>query len=203
MKVSHVLYKVNNLREAVDSFTAQGFKTEYGSRTNPHNALIYFSEGPYIELINEAPLSRFSKLALRFIGQGKVVERLNQWKNEKEGFFGLCLETPKSDFSSEKQILKKYNQKYFITRSSRVDPSNRELKWNLLFPHELRLPFLMTYFNQDPKPKNFVHPNGVQRITDVAFGTDQSLIPIIQELCDDDRLNIIAGNGVSEVNYNR
>ena len=203
MKASHVLYKVSNLNEAVDSFKNQGFKVDYGSKTNPHNALIYFSEGPYIELINEAPLSGFSKLALRLIGQGKVVERLNQWKNKQEGFFGLCLETYKSNFNREKQILKKYNQKYFETRSSRVDPANRKLKWKMLFPHELKLPFMMTYFNQDPKPKNFIHPNGVKGISEVSFGTEKNLICIVKDLCNDDRLVITEGEGITEVNYDQ
>ena len=203
MKASHVLYKVSNLKQAVASFKSQGFEVDYGSKTNPHNALIYFSEGPYIELLNEAPLSSFSKLALRFLGQGKVVERLNQWKNAQEGFFGLCLETYKSDFSREKQILKKYNQNYFETKSSRTDPANRQLKWKMLFPHELGLPFMMTYFNQDPKPTNFIHPNGVKSISEVSFGTKKNLIPIVNELCDDDCLVITEGDGLTEVNYDQ
>ena len=49
MKLSHILYKSNNLSEAVKQFEEEGFKVEYGSKHNPKNALIYFSEGPYIE----------------------------------------------------------------------------------------------------------------------------------------------------------
>ena len=44
MKVGHILYKVNNLEDAVIKFREQGFKVEYGSKSSPHNALIYFSE---------------------------------------------------------------------------------------------------------------------------------------------------------------
>ena len=50
MKVSHVLYKVINLQDSVTKFQNMGFKVEFGSKNKPHNALIYFSEGPYIEL---------------------------------------------------------------------------------------------------------------------------------------------------------
>lgn len=29
---------------------------------------------------------------------------------------------------------------------------------------KMQLPFRMTYFNIDPKPVNFIHPNGIKRI---------------------------------------
>ena len=50
MKVSHVLYKVNNLDDAVNKFRNMGFSVEYGSKNNPHNELIYFSEGQRLSL---------------------------------------------------------------------------------------------------------------------------------------------------------
>ena len=53
MKLSHILYKTNNLPEAVKQFEEDGFKVEYGSKHNPKNALIYFSEGPYIEILEK------------------------------------------------------------------------------------------------------------------------------------------------------
>ncbi len=46
MKVSHVLFKSNDLKKTFKEFEKSGFKVEYGSKTKPHNALIYFSEGP-------------------------------------------------------------------------------------------------------------------------------------------------------------
>jgi len=49
MKVSHVIYKVDDLSKAIKDFKDKGFQIEYGSKTNPHNALIYFSKGPYIK----------------------------------------------------------------------------------------------------------------------------------------------------------
>jgi hypothetical protein len=59
----------------------------------------------------------------------------------------------------------------------------------------------MTYFNIDPKPKNFVHPNGIKRIKRISFGTDKKHISIIEELCDDKILELFIGNGVQEVSY--
>ena len=36
----------------------------------------------------------------------------------------------------------------------------------------LDVPFLMTYFSVDPKPVNFVHPNGIREVGKVVYGTD-------------------------------
>ena len=203
MKVSHVLYKVNDLQRAVVKFQNMGFKVEFGSKHKPHNALIYFSEGPYIELLSRAPVSWPINLILKFSGKGKVVKRFNHWRNVKEGFFGLCLENYRINFNQEKAILSKHNQEYFITKSSRIDPLNRTLKWNLLFPYELKLPFLMTYFNTNPKPKNFIHPNGIKKIKSISFGTDDSLCPVIKDLCDDKILKLTRGNGIESVTYEK
>jgi hypothetical protein len=87
MKVSHVLYKTNNLKASFKEFEKLGYKVAYGSRKKPHNALIYFSEGPYIELLEKAPVSSFLKAILRLLGRGKVVDRFNSWENSTEGFF--------------------------------------------------------------------------------------------------------------------
>jgi hypothetical protein len=203
MKVSHVLYKTNNLGDCVVKFRNMGFKVEFGSKNNPHNALIYFSEGPYIELLEKAPVPFYIRLVLKILAKGKVADRFDYWKNVKEGFFGLCLENYKTDFNTEEKILIKNQQKYFITKSRRIDNLNKVLKWKLLFPHELKLPFLMTYFNIDPKPENFVHPNGVKKIKRILFGTDKKLISIVKELCNDEILELSVGNGVQDVSYEK
>lgn len=203
MKVSHVLYKTNNLQAAVSTFEALGFNVEYGSKHNPHNALIYFSDGPYIELLEKAPIPFYAGWVLTLIGKRKVAERFRYWKNVDEGFFGLCLENEATGFDHQARILDRYNQPYFITKSQRTDPANRTLKWKLLIPHELKLPFLMTPFNINPKPNGVVHPNGVRGIARVSFGTDAHLAEIVGELCNDNMLHVHVGRGVSEVVYDQ
>jgi len=190
--ISHVLYKVNDLNKSVNEFINKGFHVEFGSKNRPHNALIYFSEGPYIELLKEAPVSKFSKSLLKLIGKQKLVDRFNNWENSKPGYFEICLETYSNNFKNEIKILNKYDQKYFITSSKRLDPKNRLLKWKLLFPMEINLPFFMTYFNIDPKPRNFIHPNGIKKINKVKYGNEKRLLKIINEMCNDETLNLQA-----------
>ena len=169
MKLSHVIYKTNDLDKSVEEFRNQGFKVDYGSKYNPHNALIYFSKGPYIELVPRAPVSRFTKFILKVIGRSKLVKRFDEWDNSDTGFFEICFENYGNDFTVESEILKNYNESFFITKSKRLDPDDRLLKWKLLFPINIKLPFMMTYFNIDPKPKNYIHPNGIKSIKEVKY----------------------------------
>ncbi len=201
MKVSHLLYKVNNLDSAVCKFRNEGFKVEYGKSKDPYNALIYFSNGPYVELYEPTNLPTATKIALKLIRKEKVVQRMEIWKNQKEGFIGLALENYETNFKHEKKILKKQGQKYFEIKNKRRDTKNRLLKYKVLFPDEIGIPFLMTYFTIDPKPKNFVHPNGITQISDVSFGTTEELIPLIKELCDDTILNLFEGDNKIDIQY--
>ena len=163
--------------------------------------MIYFSEGPYIEILEKAPITSLIKLILRFIGKGYLVERFNSWENAQEGFFEICLENNASNFRAEKQLLNQLGEKYFVAKSKRTDPLNRILKWKLLFPKQIKIPFLMTPFNINPKPKNFIHPNKIRGIKQVSYVTDSNIIPIINELCNDDRLQLSAGKGECKVTY--
>ena len=201
MKVSHILYKTNNLEASFKEFEKLGYKVVNGSRKKPHNALIYFSEGPYIELLEKAPVSSFLKVILRLLGKGKVVDRFNSWENSTEGFFEICLETNTTNFKKEEKILAKFEEGYFITNSKRIDVSNRVLKWKLLFPNQIKIPFLMTQFNINPKPKNFVHPNKIKRIKQISYSTEASIIPVINELCNDDILQLFIGKRDCKVTY--
>ena len=198
MKVSHVLFKTNDLKKTFKEFEKSGFKVEYGSKKKPHNALIYFSEGPYIEILEKAPVSSFMKLILRLIGKGYLAERFTSWENAEEGFFEICLENNTSNFRAEKKLLKQLGEKYFVTQSKRIDPMNRILKWKLLFPRQIKIPFLMTPFNMNPKPKNFIHSNKVRKIQRILYGSQPQFIPLLTELCDDDTLQLFEGTGVKE-----
>lgn len=196
MKLSHLLYKVDNLNDSVRFFRDKGFNVEYGSKNKPKNALIYFSKGPYIELIQNAPISLFGRFILKIIGKGFLLDRFNSWDNAKAGFFGICLENDENNFFTEIKILKKYDETFFGTKSQRLDPSDRHLKWKLLFPSNINIPFFMTYFNIDPKPKRFTHPNGIKKIKTVNLGIQDDLIPIMNELCEDSILNLTNGNQI-------
>lgn len=196
MKVSHIILKVDDLDRAVKEYRSRGFEVEYGRAKNPINALIYFSEGPYIELLDSTHMPAFFKKLFRLLGKGKMVDRLGYWDAYPGGYCGLALETYEPTLEKEIAILQKHRQGYFQMNNRRNDTKGRSLRFKTVCPDEVALPFFMTYFNIDPKPKNFVHPNGVKGITKVTFGTKEKLMPLIRELCDDPMLKLFPGEGI-------
>lgn len=201
MKVSHIIYKVSNLYEAVEEFKSKGFEVEFGTSKNPYNAIIYFSEGPYLELLASSGMPGMVKKLLRVFGKGRFADRLDYWDNHRGGPCGVALENYKKDLEEEIRILEKHKLGYFKMGSRRNDTKGRKLRFTCLFPDELQIPFFMTYFNIDPKPKNFIHPNGVKRIKNISFGTKEEFVPIIGELCDDATLTLFIGNKIKDLEY--
>lgn len=201
MKVSHIMYRVPDLEKAVEEYRKKGFAVEYGKVKNPINALIYFSEGPYIELLAGSQMPAVFKKLFRLFGQGKLVDRLDSYDNHPGGSCGLALENYKTDLESEGEILKKYGYGLFQMNNRRDDTKGRKLRFKVGAPNDIQIPFFMTYFNIDPKPTAFVHPNGVVRISHVTFGTRKELFPLIKELCDDEILELHEGNGVEEFTF--
>lgn len=203
MLVSHILYKVNNLESAVKEWRKKGFVVEYGKEENPYNALIYFSEGPYIELFNNSGMPKIAKFLLRMIGKGFMTNLMNEWESADEGYISMCLENYEDDLEKELNIYRKHNLRFFKTRGKRKDTQNRHLEYDVAFPDNHHIPFMMTYFNIDPKPKDFVHPNGITHVEKVVYGAPKASHSIIHELCDDPRLELILGEGVKEVIYGK
>lgn len=201
MKVSHIIYKVADLHKGVAEFRRKGFEVEYGTSKNPYNAIVYFSEGPYLEIMGSTGMPNTVKGLLKLFGKRKLVQRLDYWDKHPGGPCGLALENYKTDLDAERAILSRHHQTGTQMPSRRNDTKGRELRFTCLFPDDLHIPFLMTYFNIDPKPKAFVHPNGAVRISSVSFGTKAEYIPLIEELCDDETLELFVGEGIQDLQY--
>jgi len=202
MTLGHILYKVDDLGKAVKEYTEKGFIVEYGREKNPYNALIYFSEGPYLELFHNSGMPSFIKKVLIFFGKGAFVNRLNIWDESEEGLIGIALENDRFDLDIEQEILDQANLKYFKGKSGRKDAKGRKLKFKGIMPDDMKIPFFGTKFNINVRPpKDYVHPNGVKRIKSISFGTKEEFIPIINQLCDDDGLKLFIGEGVKDLEF--
>ena len=98
IRSGHLIYKVKDLQEAVKEWEAQGFVVEYGRKKKPNNALIYFSQGPYIELLENTGIPVIAKIIAKLFGRPKNLERFFYWDECEEGWQGLCIE---KDYSSK------------------------------------------------------------------------------------------------------
>lgn len=173
-------------------------------KKNPYNALIYFSEGAYIELLQDTKIPNIVKLLRKLFGMSKKMERFFYWDRCEEGWCGLCIE---KDGSLEQEIAFLKNKGIngvHLKKLKRVDTKGRRLEYQYFFPEGIDFPFLMNYFGIDPKPSNFVHPNGIRKIKKVVFRIDKKNADILKELLQDDRLEILVdekNKGISEVEY--
>ena len=201
MKLSHIIIKVDNLEKAVKEWTEKGFVVEYGKSKNPYNALIYFKDGPYVELFERCGIPRFLKKIMRLFGKKAFIDRMDYWDNHEEGLIGLEIETYEKTLDKEIEMLNDYNEKFFKIDAKRLDTKNRELEFTCVFPDNLKIPPFMTYFSVDPKPKEHIHSNNIKGVKSISFGTDESLIPLINKLCNDNRLKLFVGDGVRDLEW--
>ena len=100
IRSGHLIYKVKGLRHAVKKWEAKGFVVEYGRREKPNNALIYFSQGPYIELLENTGIPVIAKIIAKLFGRPKNLERFFYWDECEEGWQGLCIEKASSSKES-------------------------------------------------------------------------------------------------------
>lgn len=206
MRSGHLIYKVKNLQEAVKEWEAKGLVVEYGRREKPNNALIYFSQGPYIELQENTGIPVIAKIIAKLFGRPKNLERFFYWDECEEGWQGLCIEKDSGDLDEEVNFLAKRGIKGLLLNNlKRIDTKNRELRYRCFFPHGTSFPFLMTYFSIDPKPKNFTHPNGIKEIKKIVFKIAPAQAKILEDLVQDQTLVILEDeneNGIVEVIFN-
>lgn len=166
MKAGHVIYKTKNLDKTVEEFINMGFIVEYGKIKKPNNALIYFSNGAYIEILEKTGMPKIVKLILKLVGKNKFIDRLNIWDYGDIGLNGLCLEGTKTELNEVKIAL---NKEGVSLSPKRNDTKGRILKYKVFFPNDIDYPFFMTHFSIEPRPKNIKHPNGVKEITKITY----------------------------------
>ena len=181
MDLGHVVYMVEDLPRAVAEFTERGLAVEYGAAKRPRNALAYFSDGPYLELLRDTGVPRLlGGLASRMRSPHmQALARLSSW-NRLTGLSALCLEGTVDEFETAIEVL---GGGLNAGSHSRTDPHGRTLSYRVFFPADPDLPFVMTHFSQDPRPKDFTHPGGAQRISRIELPVPEAKQPLVRGLC--------------------
>lgn len=203
MRTSHVIYGVEDLSKSVEEWRDKGFKVEYGVVSKKLNAMIYFSEGPYIELFNTnlpSIVKIFMKLYFFIKGGKSFTDRLVSSNVLKSNNGIFCIEKDPGNLDDEIAFLKKKGIKGYFFNGKRKHFSGNILTWKTFFPNDLGLPFLATFFDDyDPRPKNFVHPNGIKGIKTMTLLTDARSVKILKKMVDDKRLLYKVGNAEAQI----
>ena len=180
MTVGHIVYKADDLQAAVEKFRAQGFEVEYGRAKNPSNALIYFSQGPYLEIRTGVTMPALIRRYLRLIGHGQMVDR--------------------EDFGRLKAICQERGVRTVTARISRKDPHGRRLACRCLCPDDWAIPMFVTRFAADTH-REAPHPNGITRMDRIEFEGTRTAVEICRSAGADDLLACSVGAGAIRAEF--
>ena len=178
LSFDHAVIVVPSLETAIENFTTLGFQVQRGGANGPtHNALIYFSDGTYIELIT--PIHRSARIVFRTLHlagllgllarrQPGVMARFVHWFGAPAGLRDWCIRCASLDKTVENFRalgLKTSDAMKF----SRKRPDGQVAKWRLAGPLDTSLPFLIEDTSPTqirvPFEDNCNHPNGVTGVS--------------------------------------
>jgi Glyoxalase-like domain len=159
LRCSHVLCTVDDLGEAVQDFTDLGFAVQWGSDPRvAHNALIWFRDGPFIELAH-FPQSVGAR------SDEVLGERLARWVAPGEGWRDLALETDATDLAGARAWLREAAVDVSpVLDGKRIRPDGQEVRYQYLMPLSAGLPFVVSAYDPPQRPEAVTHSNGATGI---------------------------------------
>ncbi|MEM8903655.1 MAG: VOC family protein [Actinomycetota bacterium] len=170
LRLSHILHKVTDLHGAVADAEAAGFTVHWGSDPgHAHNALVWFETGPFLELyaappFDEAKASLFESAA----GPGSVI-RSRRWGAVDDGWCDYAVETDEPDLSA---VVARCREAGIALgpafHPSRTLPGGDTVTWDLAFPDDADLPFVMSAYSSPQRPSAVRHDNGATEITSIT-----------------------------------
>lgn len=200
MTVGHIVYKADDLQAAVEKFRAQGFEVEYGRAKNPSNALIYFSQGPYLEIRTGVTMPALIRRYLRLIGHGQMVDTSDAVAGMPEGYSRVVFEADREDFGRLKAICRERGVRTVTARISRKDPHGRRLACRCLCPDDWAIPMFVTRFAADTH-RDAPHPNGITRMDRIEFEGTRTAVEICRSAGADGLLACSVGAGAIRAEF--
>ncbi|RFA28578.1 hypothetical protein CAI21_12005 [Alkalilimnicola ehrlichii] len=179
---SHVLCKVADIRTAVRDFERLGFSVAWGSAPRrAHNALLWFEEGPFIELFELPRGFRYLRRPLGWVYGRAAGSRLARWAESAEGWCDVALEPPQpagrtgtaddpTDLSAVHAALSRTGLPLSRTaRGRRTRPDGADVRYRFFAPEPAQLPFVVSPYDPPQRPPRIEHPNGARRIERVRM----------------------------------
>jgi catechol 2,3-dioxygenase-like lactoylglutathione lyase family enzyme len=170
LRLSHVLIRVDDLAAAVDDYRNRGFTVAWGSDpAHAHNALIWFEEGPFLELLLPPEAGR----ALPADVAPPAAERFGAWRDHPPGVCDYALETDDERLDGVVSDLRAAGVACTEPGEfGRTLPDGTRVSWWLSFPHDLDLPFVMSAYQPPQRPPVVTHANGARAVGRVEVHVD-------------------------------
>lgn len=200
-RLSHLLFKVEDLHYAVKKLTHAGFIVEYGKTPEKaYNAMIWLEEEVFVEIYQNNGLSSFIKLFMKLAGYKSILQRMNKWDQKRHGWCEWSIESADKDLKKEEDIFKQLKKPFTTHFGKRTSIQNQKLTWHLIFPKDIAQPFVMSAYLPDPRPKIINHPNGITAVDYAVVGEDALDMDLLKALnLDKSRLRFVKGSGIQSV----
>ena len=178
----HVVIRVDDLSQATEDYQALGFTVVYGGSHGggfTHNALIYFRDGTFVELIEYKnrwllrSLLRLGILDVFLKNTSKHLKyRFSEVVDYPEGFIDSALLT-KDMKGTFQQVIDRGLTVAPPTEFSRQRDNAPLVRWKIMSPIESVLPFVRDpYMPAIPVTNDMVtHKNGALGISQMVYGT--------------------------------
>lgn len=182
MRITQIVYKVDDLTEAIERASLKGLAAEYGRKKNPYNAFIYFSDETFLELVDNMGIPRVVKGIMRIYNR-RFVKRFEQWDNAGEGPLGIGIQVTESQIVEIEAYLKeKYLIKSFRLTSKRKDVHNIVFEAKCLFPENVYLPFFVTKYKNAREGVLHKNLNGNKRVKHLDITLQEQEYEIVSDL---------------------
>jgi len=185
-RLDHILIRVDNLEKSVKDFRNAGFSVYLGtSHKDAHNAMVYFKDDSFIELVDS---SKFPRM-LVFLAKTRIInllgsfyKRIGRYTLSKDTFLDYAIYSR----NIEKQHDRAQNKVSRLHHLSRVDCFGQVLKWKLFVFKETYFPFVMSDYlpYKYPEMDADKHRNKVSGICQLNIETSSDLLKLQEHLLD-------------------
>jgi len=201
LKVSHIQYKVNDIKKAVKEFEEACFTVMWG-RDPKHadNAFVWFEEGPFIEIFEmKKKYSYFAPIMAVMYGK-EAKQRWKHWYEVPEGWCDFALEAEdgiQADMGRINEIQAYVNGKGVATskiiNGNRTRPDGEKVRYAYFTSVPTELPFVVSTYQPRQRPETIVHKNGAVRVAELKVTAPEKLTKTIHALAGQDRVLTIGG----------
>jgi hypothetical protein len=177
----HLIVLAPRLEPETARFTGAGFEVKSGGRFPPevpfHNALIGFPNETYLELLGvqrsgarlvARGLSAIGLFAVALRSRSERERRIGGLLGERPGVADVCFRVSAIDGPA---LERESGVRWECSQMQRQAPSGELAQWQMAFPSDARLPFLIRDITPRGRriPSDASHANGVERLTEIRL----------------------------------
>lgn len=203
MFISHVLYRVNDLTASISRLEEAGFVVDVvRDAEKPYHAIVWFKQGPYLEIIKPEDFPPISPELLKIKGNELFVQWAERWKTDTQRWCDFAIESAATDLDAESDVLRRHGLGFKMNQTA-FETAMGTQGWQQIVTEDMAFPFLVSAYAIDPRPyKNADHPNGIREVETVLLGSDGLNLPLFNALVTNHNwFTLVAGQGVQTVRF--